>query len=403
MFAKFLRSVALALTFAAPLAQPALAQSAYDPAILVNDAAITYYELDQRQRLLTAFRTAGDVAAQARRELIDDRLKQQELDRVGLQLTPGALDQALEDFAARANMTLPQFQSALAQQGIDPETLRDYVRIGVAWRDYIRARFGGQVVVTDADVARAQTDASAGGSAVEVLLSEIIIPAPPERAAEARRIAQQIAGLRSFSAFEDAARRYSALPSRDNGGRIDWLPVANYPGPLQSVLLGLRPGEVTDPIEIPNGIALFQLRAVREGAVRRPTDTALDYATLTIPGAEARQAAANVAARTDTCDDLYTSAGYAPQSQLTRQTRAPGQIASDVALELARLDANEISTRLTDAEGRLVMVMLCERRTTATAGGDPEDLRGRLRSQRLAALAEGLIADLRNAAVIRGR
>ena len=37
----------------------------------------------------------------------------------------------------------------------DVETLRDFVGVGVAWRDYIRARYSREITVTDADVERA--------------------------------------------------------------------------------------------------------------------------------------------------------------------------------------------------------------------------------------------------------
>ncbi|MBE0412866.1 peptidylprolyl isomerase [Yoonia sp.] len=397
----------LALLLGVGANRPALAQGQFDAAITVNDRVITRYELAQRIRLLEVFRTPGDLNRIARDALIEDRLKEQELDRVGLRLSDAALAAAVDDFASRADMTADQFARMLAQNGVDRVTLEDFVRVGVSWRDYVRSRFNRQVTVTDADIDRALARQGTGAAGIEVLLSEIIIAAPPERAAEAQRVAGQIAQMRSFAAFEDAARQVSALPSRDNGGRLGWLPIDNYPPQLQNLLLGLRPGEVTQPIDIPNGIALFQMRAVREGARRTQTPASIAYATYAIPGGQtpaARAAAQDIVDRLDTCDDLYGVARNQPPEMLQRADLPPQDIPGDIALELAQLDPGEISLNLTRDNGQtLVLLMLCGRTAVGQQGLDREAVRNQIRSQRLAGLANALVADLQAAATITQR
>ena len=395
-------AVILALLMGFGPAGPATAQSQFAPAITVNDRVVTNYELTQRKRLLELFRTTGDIDKQARDGLIEDRLKEQEMERVGLRLNDDALNAAMEEFAGRANMNLAQFTTMLGQNGIDEVTLRDFVRVGVSWRDYVRGRFNRQVTVTEADVDRAIARQGSGGSEIEVLLSEIIIPAPPERAADAARVAAQIARLRSYAAFEDAARQVSALPSRTDGGRLGWLPITNYPPQLRGLLLDLRPGEVTEPIDITNGIALFQMRGVREVARRAQAPSSIAYATYAVPGgANARAAAAEIADQLDTCDDLYGIARNQPPEVLTRVDLPPAQIPDDIALELARLDPGEVSFNLTRDNGQtLVLLMLCGRTAVGQEGLDRNAVSNQIRSQRLAGLANALIADLQASATI---
>lgn len=385
--------------------QMATAQGQLTPVITVNDRVITQYELDQRVRLLEVFRTPGNLTEAARNGLIEDRLKQQEMARFNLSLSDEALQQALEEFAGRADLSLPQFTQLLAQSGVDISTLRDFVSIGVQWRDFVRARFGRSVSISDADVERALARQSLATTQLEVLLTEIIIAAPPERAAAAQQAAGQIARLRSFSAFEDAARQVSALPSRENGGRLDWLPIDNYPAQLRDVILALEPGEVTEPITIPNGIALFQLRGKREAARAVPAPVSIDYALYAIAGgrsAAGLRTAAEVRDQVDTCDDLYGVARNQPAEVLERVTRAPSEIPDDVAMELARLDPGEVSTNLTRDNGEtLVFLMLCARNAAGAGSTDPETVRGQLRSQRLNGLATALLEDLRASAIIR--
>ena len=385
--------------------QTATAQGQLSPAITVNDRVITQYELTQRARLLQLFRTPGDVNEAARTALIEDRLKQQEMDRFGLTLSDEDMQQALVDFAQRANQDLPQFTQLLSQNGVDISTLRDFVGVGVLWRDFIRGRFSREVTVTDTDIERAQARLGASPTQIEVLLSEIIIAAPPERAVAARRAAEQIARIRSFAEFEDAARQVSALPSRDRGGRLDWLPIENYPPQIRALILGLDRGEVTEPIEIPNGIALFQSRGTREATRAAQAPASIDYAAYYIAGGRSEaglQAAAQVSNQVDTCDDLYGVARNQPAEVLDREVLPPAQINSDIALELARLDPGEVSTNLTRNNGEtLVFLMLCARNTIAADNADPETIRVQIRSQRLAALADALLEDLRASAIIR--
>ncbi len=398
-----LRKLLTALTFICA-ASTAIAQSAFSPAITVNDRVITGYELDQRAKLLTLFRTPGNALQIARDQLIEDRLKQQLLETTGATLSAEALQVELEAFAGRANLTLDQFITVLNQNGVERATLEEFVRMGVSWRDYIRARFSSQAQITEAEIDRALAQTGDASTGIEVLLSEIIIPAPPPRAAQALAQAERISQLRSFSAFEAQARQVSALPSRTRGGRLGWLPISNYPPQLRSIILDLSPGEVTAPLPITNGVALFQMRDVREVPQPKPAPTAIEYAAYYIGGAEASLGVAqDLQARVDTCDDLYGVAKGQPEEVLERDSLAPAEIPQDVALELARLDPGEVSYNLLRADGQTrVFLMLCNR--TFQEGGpvDRDAVRVQLRSQRLGGLADSLLQDVRAAATING-
>jgi peptidyl-prolyl cis-trans isomerase SurA len=382
----------------------AVAQGQLTPVITVDDRVITQYELTQRIRLLELFRTPGDLNEAARNALIEDRLKQQEMARFDVTISDDVLQQELEAFAQRANLTLPQFTQVLAENGVDFGTLRDFVGIGVLWRDYVRARFRRQVTITDSDVERAIAQRGNTRSQLEVLLSEIIIAASPERAAQAQQAAEQISRMRSFAEFEAAARQVSALPSREDGGRLGWLPLDNYPPQIGAIILDLEPGEVTEPIEIPNGIALFQLRGTREALRPAQAPVSLEYAAYYIPGGKSNaglRQAATVSDQVDTCDDLYGVARNQPVEALDRLTVPPSEIPDEIALELARLDPGEVSYNLTRDNGEtLVFLMLCARNAAGADTLDPEVVRQQILSQRLTALADALLEDLRASAVI---
>ena len=309
----------------------------------------------------------------------------------------------MAEFAGRANLELDQFITVLGQSGVSEETFRDFVRVNVSWRDFIRSRFSDRAQISENEIDQALGQ-SGGSSGIEVLLTEIIIAAPPPRLATAQATAQRIAQITSTAAFEAEARRVSALPSRARGGRLDWLPITNYPPALRGLLLDLAPGQVTAPIPITNGIALFQMRGVREVTQAAPEPAAIEYAAFYIAGGLSDRAlneARRIDGRVDTCDDLYGEARGLPEDRLQRDVLPPAQIPQDVAMILATLDAGETNYSLTRANGEtLVFLMMCGRTPVLGEGVDRETIRNQLRSQRLGTYADALLADLRAAATI---
>jgi len=395
--------IRLILLAAMLLPVSAHAQGQFSPAITVNDTAITPYEIQQRALLLKLFGTTGDLDKAARESLIEDSLKDEALTRANLILDTENLQRALDDFATRTNMPYDAFVGVLSQNGIAEETLRAYVRINAAWREYIRSRYLGRVSITEAQIDRALGQTNSG-AAIEVLISEIIIAAPAGFEAQAAVRAEAISRIRSTSEFEAQAQMISAVPSRENGGRLDWLPITNFPPQMRGLILSLTPGEVTEPIQIDGGIVLFQMRSVREIAQSRPAASLIDYMEYRIAGgASDISKAEEVEELADTCNDLYGIARGASEEDLIRHTGTPAQIPADVALELAKLDPGEASYALTRDDGQTrLFLMLCSRSVQVDAEADREAVRNQLIGQQLNGYAAALIAELRAAATIVG-
>lgn len=405
----------------------AAAQSAlFTPKVIVNDGAITHYEVAQRRRFIEVIGVAGDLDAQAIELLIEDRLRLQAAAQLGVTVAEDQITAGMAEFASRANLSTEEFVAGLAERGVAAETFRFFVEAGVAWREVVRLRFTSRAAVTEAEVDRALALTSRRGAA-RVLLSELLLPATEEYIAESRPLAERLArSLRGEAAFAAAAREYSVASSREQGGRLEWIELSRIPSEVATQILALTPGAVTRPIQVGNVIALFLLRGIEEGAPLPPESLAVDYAIFLIPGAGTPAAAAEaerVRARVDRCDDLYGIARGLPEERLVRETRTQPEVPADVALELARLDDNEISVGLVRG-GALAVLMLCGRTAAlpeapdapaAAAGEDAaageaaaraaaeaapalperEEVRQRLVNQRLNAFADGFLAELR--------
>jgi peptidyl-prolyl cis-trans isomerase SurA len=411
------------------LAGPVAAQdNPFAARLYVGDKVITNYELEQRALFLTLLRAPGDPESQALEALIDDKLRIIEAEKFGLEVTPEALQAGLEEFASRANLTAEQFVEALAQGGVEAQTFRDFVEAGLIWRDIIRGKYGSTVTVTEDEVDRALA-ATAKQVAIRLLLSELVLPVQPGAEADTLARARDIrAGVLAGGSFASAARQNSAAPSAGAGGALDWLPLENLPPSLAPLLIGLAPGGISEPVQVPGAVVLFQLRDLEETTSVAPTGVQVEYAEYLIPNTEG--AAAEVQRLrnvVDRCPALYAEAQGQPENQLTVTTQPMSQVPGDVALELARLDLHESSSAIVRGPNR-VFLMLCgrvalpaapeivldaatpaadapegeaEAAPEAPAGPNRDAVRTALLNQRLAGLADRDLAELRAEAIIR--
>ena len=385
-------------------AAPVSAQNLFAPVAKVNESVVTEFEVQQRQRFLEVLNAPGATREGALTSLIDERLRNEAVAEAGIELTPQGIEDSLAEFASRADLSTEEFTQALGQSGVSRETFRDFVVNSVGWRELVRARYASRVQITDAEINRALGETQ--GSGVRVLVSEIIIPAPPQQAARVNALAEQISQSKSTAEFSNYPSRYSATASRGRGGRLPWQNLTDLPPSLQPLILNLAPGEVTDPLPIPNAVALFQLRDIEETSVTAPTYSEIEYAAYYIPGGRTEPAlaqAAQIRGRIDTCDDLYGIAKGQPAEVLERVKKAPSDIPQDVAIELSKLDTGEVSTTLTRANGQtLMLLMMCGRTAAANASASREDVTNALRQERLTGYAEQLLEQLRaDARIVR--
>ena len=372
----------------------AVAQDAsFAPRLYVNDRAISNFEVQQRTLFLTLLRAPGDLDAEAIKGLIEDRLRGSVAKQLGLTLSAEAVIAGMNEFASRANLTGDQFVEALGQAGVAPETFRDFVSAGLIWRDVVRGKFGGQVTISEAEIDRAIARSKQATKA-RVLLSEIVIPGADGLAIEEKLKREKATG----TAFTAAAKRYSKAPSAKDGGALDWLPLANLPSDVRAAVIGLEKGQISDPVRVPGGLAVFLLRDVAQDPTEELAPIEVKYAQYLVPNDTASVAA--VRARVDVCDDLYAVAKGLPEDRLTVETVPLSQVPAAIGAELAQLDPGESSSAITRGPWR-VFLMLCSRTAVQELPAQRDDIRTQLINARLGGLAERYLSELKADAIIR--
>lgn len=253
-------AMAVALTMAAPVS----AQTIFRPIAVVNDSAITGYDLAQRAQILVALGfTAADsdaLRAAALDQLVEDRLKVQAGKEIGITASPELIEAAITEFARRSDLSAGEFKALLSAQGVSGMALDDLAAAEVVWSQVVRARFANRVVPGEAEI-DAEVGALQGGG-FEYKVKEIGLPltADGRTEAETRALAEQLfISLNAGADFDSAVAQYSRAPSSARGGDVGWISTQRMPPEVLQQMTTLDVGQVSRPIAVPGGLSLLKL------------------------------------------------------------------------------------------------------------------------------------------------
>jgi len=191
-------------------------------------------------------------------ELIEERLKLQEAQRLGITIDDSQVDDIIKNIAARNKKTPEQFAQDLKRMGVDVNTMRERFRATLAWNAVVRRRFSAQVAVSQRDIDR-MISSSAGNAEdqVELRLHRVTLPVTgkldqkvmAQKLDEAERVWRNFKGCSSTAAL-----------SKQIGAKFEDLgptkPSA-VPEPTRSLLLNAKDGEMVPPNMSSKGVELY--------------------------------------------------------------------------------------------------------------------------------------------------
>lgn len=246
-------------------APAAVAQTLFRPVAIVNDQAITGYDLAQRAQILVAlgYSAANPDAlrSDALDQLVDEKLKLQAAKRMGITVTPEMVRAGIEEFARRSGRTPEALRALLSSQGVAEQALEDMARAEVGWLQVVRARFADRV---EPGVAEVDSELALLGNrdGAEYQILEIGLPLEEDGRTEAqtRALAEQLyETLSGGGDFKEAVARYSRPPSAARGGEVGWVSTERMPANLRAALDGLEVGQVSRPLSVSGGISILKL------------------------------------------------------------------------------------------------------------------------------------------------
>lgn len=268
------------------LASPASSQnrSLYDRGLMldrvaavVNDGVVLRSELDEQLLLIVERLRAQGVEmppAEVLRDQVLERLVLQEIqlqraNRAGIRINDENLNQALADVAQRNGISLAQLPSALAEQGIDYGSYRENVRKEMTLQVLQQRDVIQRINVSPRELEQFLDKQKSRPSELnEYNLSHILIAVPseatPTQFSEAESKAQDVSTrARAGEDFSQLAVRYSNSQTALEGGALGWRRGPEIPTLLADLVVGLRPGEISEPMRTPTGYHIVKLNEIR--------------------------------------------------------------------------------------------------------------------------------------------
>lgn len=392
-------------------------------AAVVNDEIISTYDLGQRVRLLIA--TSGvqptrETLPQFEREalisLIDEHLQLQELRRVekeqkfSIIATDDEVNEELEANAKQANMTGQQYLAALAQAGVGPETVKQQIKAAVSWQRWIRGRFGSRLRIGEDQIKAVEQKLANDASKPQYEIAEVFIDANRVGGqATALQGAQQlVAQIQQGAPFAAVARQFSASATAANGGEAGWIAPGEMPAEVDAALEQLRPGQLSQPIPVKDGVYIVYLKDKRSGAGQQLVS--LKQAAVALPPQPtpgdieaARVKLEALRVKITGCDNIEKAS-----------QGVPGVVAGDLgeaeAADLApqfreaaeHLKVGEVSQPIQTSVG-LHLVAVCGRRSSTGQALSHDQIENRLYGQQLSMISRRYMRDLRTSATIETR
>ncbi|UOM35303.1 SurA N-terminal domain-containing protein [Acuticoccus sp. I52.16.1] len=250
------------------LAAPVSAQTTIKA--VVNGKPITSYDVAQRERLLRITGNKGNLTQKALDELIDEELQLEAARQNRVTVPAGSVDRAIGSIAERVKLSPSQLAQALAQAGVNIQTLRDRLEAQIAFNQLTRTRFGDSLKISEPDLVAAllkKKDAETVADSYEYDLSRVMVAMPEDpsqaRRAEAVRIANSVR-----SQFNNCE---TGLPMAKKTREVVVLPYgrrthAELPTQLADAIENIDQGKLTEPIPTPQG--LLMLAVCKKTAVR---------------------------------------------------------------------------------------------------------------------------------------
>ena len=395
---------------------PSAAQDVQRIAAVVNEEVISIYDVQQRMRILIASsglpntrETQRRISPQVLRGLVDEALQKQEAERLNIRVTPRDMEEAISRVEASNNIPAGGFQAFLQRQGISPLAAEEQIRTNIAWQKLLARTVVPTIEIGEDKIDDVIKRIEDNQGVTEFRVGEILLPVDnpadaPDIRSLADRLVQQIRGGADFRAV---AQQFSKSASAAIGGDIGWILPGELEPSINTAISDLKVGDVSDPLEVSDGIAIIRLSAQRTNAPPDEGERVVRLRQLLLlVGEDAPQSevdgqlqkAREISATVNGCSAFAAAAEEAG----TPQPDNPAEFKlADLNAQLrgiaSTIEVGQASEPLRQPSGVQVL-MVCER--DDNAGPNRDEIRSTLLRERVDMLSRRYLRDLRRAAFV---
>ncbi len=209
-----------------------------------------------------------EIFAQVLPQLIDDRLAQEEAEKLGIKVDEQEIERALDQICEDNHINRDQLSEKLTSEGHTLEEYKKELKQQIERAELINAQVRAKIVVTDEQVKEYLKKHPIRNSADDPLyIMQHICAKFEEGNSESReearkRIEEAHNALREEEVFEEVARRYSDLPSGQDGGYLGAFTLKEMAPFVKQAVVNLEPGDFSDIVDTQMGWQIFRLKEI---------------------------------------------------------------------------------------------------------------------------------------------
>jgi len=393
---------------AAPASRPvAAAVVPLDRVIaVVNDEALTQFDLDEQKRVVAQQMKAQKVPAppadvldkQLLERLIVDRALMQYAKETGVRVDDVQVERTIARIAQDNKLSADQFRQAVEREGITYAKYREDMRGEITIQRLRDREVDSKISVSDAEVDNflATLSAQTGGE-TEYRLAHVLVLVPEQSSpdqidAKRRRAEEALKQIKAGADFSQVAAGFSDAPDALKGGDLGWRAPARLPTVFSEPVRGMKPGEVAGVLRSSTGFHIVKLQEVRSR--NQPTVVEQAHVKHILIKVNEITSESDGKARIDRIRDrLDTGAKFEDQARLNSDDASsskggdlgwvsPGDTVPDFEQAMNKLKLGEISPAVRSPFGWHLIVVSERRTQDVTAERQREQARQALRQRK---------------------
>ena len=250
----------------------------------VNNDVVTLYALDNKIKELTGY-DSGELKMknekkyiETRRKvldlLVDEKIAFEKIREMGIEVTPGEIDEAIERIKESNQLTQEGLIAGLKKQEVSFESYREEIKRQLERDRLINYEVKSKIVIREEEIKDYYSNNKDKFSIIaEVHLATIFLkqedPSNQEETVALLREAEEIVlRLKKGEDFGKMAREFSQGPGAEEGGDLGFFKTAQLDPELLKVLKGMSTGDVTRPIIRQAGIQIVKLLEKQDSGVK---------------------------------------------------------------------------------------------------------------------------------------
>ncbi|MFH2015113.1 MAG: peptidylprolyl isomerase [Pseudomonadota bacterium] len=232
---------------------------------IVNNTAVTSYDIQRRAALNKLFRQKGG-AEKAAQDMVEQALKSEEMARRNIRISKQTVDESYNRFAISNKLKPAQLDQILSQAGIGREHMKEFIRIQMGWSQLLGSRYRSTGMMTEQQMVRKVFEL--GGkkpSATEYLLQKVtfVVPQKERGAILGKRKREAEAMRQRFNSCE-TTRQFAKGLIDVNVQDIPRILEPELPPDWEKQIKAAKPGTATPVRETPAGVEFIGICSSRE-------------------------------------------------------------------------------------------------------------------------------------------